>query len=78
MRAFAGLDVAVGGVEQRVDLRGPRRRGRELRGVEIEAQAEDRLRRRTHLDKRPQSLLADVVDDAHRCLDYPLTRPMHT
>src|SRR3954466_15713488 len=73
MRAFAGLDVAVGGVEQRVDLRGPRGRGRELRGVEVEAQAEDRLGRRARLDKRAQGLLADVVDGAHRCLDYPLS-----
>src|SRR5436190_3196202 len=75
VRSLARLDLAVRAAQQRVDLGGAGGRGGELRGVEIQVEAEDGLCESTRVDQRAQGLLVDIVDGAHHCFDYPQTRP---
>ena len=78
VRSLARLDLAVRAAQQRVDLGGAGGSGGELRGVEIQVEAEDGLCESTRVDQRAQGLLVDVVDGAHHCSDYPQTRPRRT
>ena len=60
------LDLAVGGVDQRVDLALARRRGGERAGIEVEVDAQDALLRGPRSRERADELLADFVDQGMR------------
>src|SRR5437764_9814645 len=54
VRSLARLDLAVRAAQQRVDLGGAGGSGGELRGVEIQVEAEDGLCESTRVDQRAQ------------------------
>ena len=71
VRTLLALDLAMCGVEHRVDLRLPRARRGEAIGVEVQVQAEDRALLVAHPSQLAQAGVVEVVGDCHQ----PVSRP---